>query len=194
MATLFAMEDEIAETFEIRTAAHWKALGHPQRVAILDRLRGHAMTNEELARALQCASGKLYFHTRILLNAGFIRLVRTRQKGPITEKLYRATARKIVANGAVSDIDTPPFHAMMTAAAAEYERAWRGDPGLFQIGLQFSVAMTGSQARDFALKVRTIAEQVVASPSTDGEQMPFAITFLAHSRSAIDEAEEGNPL
>src|SRR5579871_3932829 len=87
-----AMSDtEPEDTFFIRTQAHWKAISHPLRLGIVRLLRQKAMTNEELAHALGVASGKLYFHTKQLLDAGLIRFVGTRQKQAITEKLYRAT-------------------------------------------------------------------------------------------------------
>jgi DNA-binding transcriptional ArsR family regulator len=85
------------DSFELKTAAHWKGLAHPLRVGILERLKNGAMTNEELAKSLGVESGKLYFHTKQLLTAGLIERAGSRQNGPITEKLYRAVAKKYVA-------------------------------------------------------------------------------------------------
>src|SRR5687768_884360 len=79
-------EQPMQEQFILKTTAHWKALSHPLRVAALRLLGDRAMTNEELAQALCVESGKLYFHTKQLLDAGLIELVETRAKGPITEK------------------------------------------------------------------------------------------------------------
>src|SRR5262249_10505586 len=86
--------DELQDTLYIGTRQHLKAMSHPLRIAIVRLLRQKAMTNEELAHALGVASGKLYFHTKQLLDAGLIQLVETRQKRAITEKLYRTIATR----------------------------------------------------------------------------------------------------
>ena len=100
----------MAEDIVLDSPARWKAVSHPLRLEILRVLQDGDRTNEELADALaqwrqqrsveakahrlghdalNVASGKLYFHTKTLLKAGLIELAGTRQKGPLTEKLYR---------------------------------------------------------------------------------------------------------
>lgn len=97
------------DVFYVRTTAHWKALSHPLRVAVLKMLIDKPMTNERLAVALRQESGKLYFHTRQLLEAGMIEIAETRMRGTIAEKVYSAVARTYVATGLPEiSADGPP--------------------------------------------------------------------------------------
>src|SRR5476651_1264141 len=97
----------IPDEKRLDSMAQAKGLSHPLRVGILRRLIEEAHTNEELADQLGVASGKLYFHTRKLLDLGMIALVGTRQKGPLTEKLYRATARRFTLPAPVKGGEVP---------------------------------------------------------------------------------------
>ena len=87
MATWNSME----ETFFLDNPKRMKAVSHPLRLGILRLLLQGNKTNEELAKALNVASGKLYFHTKTLLDVGMIELAETRVKGSIVEKVYKPT-------------------------------------------------------------------------------------------------------
>ena len=115
-------------TVLLDTPARLKAISHPLRLAILRVLGESALTNEELARELNVASGKLYFHTKKLLDVGFIALAETRQKGPLTEKLYRATINGFIAPD--EDRSNAYFSAPLQAALELYRNTWKeiGDP------------------------------------------------------------------
>src|SRR5579884_2077607 len=104
MAPYDTMEPQ--DTLYLTTPLQWKAMSHPLRLAIVRLLRVRAMTNEELAREIAVASGKLYFHTKMLLQAGLILPAGTRQKGAIIEKLYRATAMHFQTEPGEHGIDT----------------------------------------------------------------------------------------
>lgn len=104
--------------FELSERKHYKAVSHPLRLKILELLAEEACTNEELSRRLGVASGKLYFHTKTLLDAGMIVLVETRSKGHLTEKLYRAVAREWVA--ARPDSDRAPLEPLLRSALDLY--------------------------------------------------------------------------
>ena len=110
------------------TPARLKAISHPLRLGILRVLDDQALTNEELAKALKVASGKLYFHTMKLLEVGMIELAGTRQKGPLTEKLYRAAISGFLAPD--EDRSKAYFSAPLQAALDLYRNTWNevGDP------------------------------------------------------------------
>lgn len=143
-------------TFEITTAAHWKAFSHPLRLGILGKLREGERTNEELAKSLGVESGKLYFHTKQLVLAGMIEPAGTRQKGPITEKLYRAAAKNYSSPPPAMDTVQPPFADMVSAALSMYQAAWRQDPGQMDTHLGYSVTISLPEYR-----IREVAEQLL---------------------------------
>lgn len=172
------------EQIELTTTAHWKAVAHPLRVSILGLLTEAAQTNEELARALNVESGKLYFHTRRLLEAGLIEMVETRQKGPITEKLYRAVARAFTTAAPEKGGDAPTFDTMLTAALELYRATWRESGGLAdetELAFHLVLPHRPKRRREFVERLRRLCDdfQKEASPDAPNAR-PLAISVLLH--------------
>jgi DNA-binding transcriptional ArsR family regulator len=175
----------IPDIFELRTPAQWKAFSHPLRLRILERLAGDALTNEELAAALGERSGKLYFHTKRLLDAGLIVLDRTRQKGPITEKLYRAAARRFLAPPPTLDGDAPPLETALVSALDLYRSDWQesgGLPGELQMGFHMTLPLDEKTRREFARRVKALFEGFQASGSDAPDARRVSLGVLIHSR------------
>jgi DNA-binding transcriptional ArsR family regulator len=150
------------ERFEVRTTRQWKALSHPLRVHVLRLLQDQPLTNEELAKRLGVESGKLYYHTKHLLNSGLIELVETRAKGPITEKVYRALAKSYVAVEMPDPAEavSPPFEGWITNAMWVYRQSWKNDPEAVQqqsAGYHFLVHLTPEKAGEFSRQVTKLA-------------------------------------
>ncbi len=84
-------EPQRRDALEIDRPEQLKALGHPLRLKVLQVLGDaeQALTNRELAAALQVDPGHLHFHVRMLHRAGLIELV----PGAGREKPYRPVAR-----------------------------------------------------------------------------------------------------
>ncbi len=165
----------------------WKALGHPLRVRALQLLAGRAMTNEELAVALGVASGKLYFHTRTLREAGLIELVETRQKGGVTEKLYRAAARAFLAPPPVKGGQAPPLEPYLQAALELYRRTWQGTGGLpdaLEYGFHLVLPHQPERVREFVRRVRELFDDFQAGPSDATEAQTVALSVLLHALPA----------
>jgi DNA-binding transcriptional ArsR family regulator len=81
-----------ADVLEIDDASTFEMLADPTRWELLERLYEPA-TVSELAEAMHVPRTRLYHHIRLLEEAGTIRVVRTRQRGAIPEKIYQVTAR-----------------------------------------------------------------------------------------------------
>lgn len=80
------------EVFEIDDAETLEMLVDPLRVEMIERLFDPASVTE-LAEAMKVPRTRLYHHIRLLEEAGMIRVVETRQRGAIPEKVYRAAAK-----------------------------------------------------------------------------------------------------
>lgn len=183
------MEDK----FEVTTARHWKALSHPLRLGILSELRVGERTNEELAKALNVESGKLYFHTKHLLSAGMIELAGTRQKGPITEKLYRAVADRFHAPPPSTDGDRPPFLDMMSAALTLYQSSWLEDPEHLKNlhgGYHLAVALPKERVREIVGQIKQIVDTAIAENTENEGAVPLAMTILLHELPVTKEQTE----
>lgn len=185
------------DAIELTTPAQWKAVSHPLRVGVLGLLAGEARTNEELARALGVASGKLYFHTKRLLDAGLIEPAGTRQKGPLTEKLYRAVARRFVAPPPSKSGDAPPFEPLLASALELYRSTWHENGLVNETELAFHLVLphTGARRDEFVRRLRALFDdfQQAAAPANDPAATPLAIAVLMHSVSARSGGQEDTP-
>lgn len=172
------------EQFVMQTPEQWKAFSHPLRLRILEELAGEPRTNEELAAALGEQSGKLYFHTKKLLDAGLIVLDSTRQKGPITEKLYRAVACRFTAPVPVKGGKTPPLEQYLVAGLDLYQSTWHetgGLPNQIEGGFHLVLPLEPERRAEFTTRVRALFEDFKEASSTAPDAQKIALTVLMHA-------------
>ena len=168
----------------MQSPAQWKAFSHPLRLRILEKLAEQPHTNEELAAALGEQSGKLYFHTKKLLDAGLIALDSTRQKGPITEKLYRAVARRFTAPPPVKGGPLPPLEQYLVAGLDLYRSTWaetNGLDGLTELGFHLVLPVEPERCLEFAARVRALFEDFGAAGLAAPDTEKIALTVVMHS-------------
>ena len=117
------------ETFFLDNPKRMKAVSHPLRLGILRLLLQGNKTNEELAKALNVASGKLYFHTKTLLDVGMIELAETRVKGSIVEKVYKPTFTSFYQPPG-DGVAEPVLYSTVSEGARLYFSTWQeiGEP------------------------------------------------------------------
>ena len=72
----------------VDTPAQLKALGDPLRSTIIDLVLERAMSVTELADRLDRPRGSVAYHVDVLVDAGLLRVVRTRQVRAIEERFY----------------------------------------------------------------------------------------------------------
>lgn len=84
---------ELQESFKIADLESLKAITHPLRLQLLERLK-RPHTVKELAAALDTPPTKLYYHVNLLEEKRFIRVVNTQIVSGIIEKQYQAVARQ----------------------------------------------------------------------------------------------------
>jgi DNA-binding transcriptional ArsR family regulator len=84
---------ELAEKQIITAPAQLRAIADPLRDTILDLLLERAATVGELAAAVGRPKSTVAHHVNVLLDAGMLRVVRTRRVRAIDERYYGRTAR-----------------------------------------------------------------------------------------------------
>ncbi|HEV8460763.1 MAG TPA: helix-turn-helix domain-containing protein [Gaiellaceae bacterium] len=84
---------ELAERLALTRPDQVQALSHSTRTTILGLLHERAATVSELAEALQRPKSTVAHHVRVLVEAGLVRVVRTRRVRAIEERYYGRTAR-----------------------------------------------------------------------------------------------------
>lgn len=85
------MTEGLPEVFEIEDAETFEMLADPSRVEMLERLH-HPASVGELAEDMGVPRTRLYHHVKLLEEAGMIRVVDTRRKGAMEEKVYQVAA------------------------------------------------------------------------------------------------------
>jgi DNA-binding transcriptional ArsR family regulator len=88
----YAIDDVVVAS----TNAQLKAVADDTRMSILNLLLERAATVSQLADALAKPKGTVGYHTKVLEDAGMVRIVRTNKVRAITEKYYGRTGRTIV--------------------------------------------------------------------------------------------------
>src|ERR671930_2688851 len=120
---------ELAERVEVTTPAQLRAIADPLRGTILDLLLERAATVAELAAAVQRPKSTVAHHVKVLVEAGMLRVVRTKRVRAIEERYYGRTARMFYV-GVVSrpGDDKTLVHAnALSVAAAESVPAHEAD-------------------------------------------------------------------
>jgi DNA-binding transcriptional ArsR family regulator len=89
---------ELADTIEVSTAAQVRAYADPLRMTLLDLVLERAATVAELAEAVARPKSTVAHHVNVLVDAGLMRVVRTRRVRAIDERFYGRTGRTIYAS------------------------------------------------------------------------------------------------
>ena len=84
---------ELADRIVLTEPAQVRALSHPLRNVILALLHERAATVSELAVAVDRPKSTIAHHVKMLVEAGLVRVVRTRRVRAIEERFYGRTAR-----------------------------------------------------------------------------------------------------
>lgn len=184
---------EPAEVFEIDEAETFEVLADPTRCELIERLFEPA-TVSELAEAMEVPRTRLYHHIRLLEEVGMIRVVQTRQRGAIPEKIYQVTAKSYRPSDRLL-VEYPPRH----AAAAMVDpllATTRGDiirsaaEGRFQFGARDDayrqgmlgrhlMVMSAARRHEFITELAALIDRYEDEPG--GELV--AATFLVYTSS-----------
>ncbi len=84
---------DLADTIELTSPEQVRAISNPLRTMILGLLHERAATATELATALGRPKSTVAHHVNVLVDAGLVRVVRTRRVRAIDERFFGRTAR-----------------------------------------------------------------------------------------------------
>src|SRR5579859_1183217 len=93
-----------------------RAVFHPLRSTLLELIHERAATVGQLAAAVDRPKSTVAHHINVLLNAGIVKVVRTRKVRAIEERFYGRTAR-IFYVGAIPPEQLPVITNHLAAAA-----------------------------------------------------------------------------
>lgn len=120
---------DLEELIVVTAPAQLRALVDPLRGTVLELLHERAATIRELAEAVGRPKSTVAYHVNLLVDAGLLRVVRTRRVRALEERYYGRVARTIYI-GALSNADDKQVVAAMNGlaeAAAESVPAHEAD-------------------------------------------------------------------
>jgi DNA-binding transcriptional ArsR family regulator len=120
---------DLPDTVSVSTPAQLRAIADPLRTTILDLVLERAATVAELSAAVGRPKSTVAHHVNVLLEAGLLRVVRTRRVRAIDERYYGRTGRTIHV-GVVrrpGETETPVCVNGLSVAAAESVPAHEDD-------------------------------------------------------------------
>lgn len=172
----------------LKDPVQWKAIGHPTRIAILKALEGKEMTNKELADTLGMASGKLHFHTRTLLEAGLIERAGTREKGPLTEKLYRCVGKGFYVEP-IQDGSAPPLQHIIEIGHQMYLANWERSEGrpFSQHGFHLLKTLLPEDEKEVYRRIVDLIKFIDKKSVEDGTLGAKSISVSALAHEMIDK-------
>jgi DNA-binding transcriptional ArsR family regulator len=170
------MPREVERQYDAQLA---KALSHPLRARILERLERQTASPSDLATGLAAPLGNVSYHVRILADAGLIELVRTTRRRGATQHHYRAvTAVTPASPGELSD-QTPPARGERVApeqVTVTRRSAAQGARGDDRSGLaQDSLRETVEEIRD---RVRATGADPVSGAAAHVTRTPLVLDEL----------------
>jgi DNA-binding transcriptional ArsR family regulator len=163
----------------VRDVDALRALSHPARVELLERLREPASA-AEVARQLGQPRQRVNYHLKALDEAGLVEKVGTRRQGNFVESLYRASASAFV---------VAPEVAWSHPRRTEALRRDHSLNALVEVGsrLQHDAAALLDHA---AFDDRKVASATVAAETrfaSEEERAAFLREYLEATRALIDK-------
>ena len=116
MSDVARRDYELDDEVDASEPAQLKALGDALRMRICDLVLERAMSVTELAERVDRPKGTVAYHVDVLVDAGLLKVVRTRRVRAIEERLYGRVARTIV-----FPHDDEPSLPFLAAVVAEYD-------------------------------------------------------------------------
>jgi DNA-binding transcriptional ArsR family regulator len=166
---------ELDEQIVADSPARLKALADPIRHLVLDLVLERAMSVTELAAEVDRSKGTVAHHVDVLVDAGLLKVVRTRKVRAVEERFYGRTARTIMFPK--SDRVMP----FVEDALAEY------DPGAHDAGACDSQTLRHARiprerADEFAARLQDLALEFTREPRSGDVEYGLLIALFPTNR------------
>ncbi|MFI6316736.1 ArsR/SmtB family transcription factor [Nonomuraea sp. NPDC050556] len=165
---------ELVDTIVLTEPAQVRALGDPLRNTILGLLHERAATVTELAAAVKRPKGTVAHHVNVLVEAGLLRVVRTRRVRAIDERFYGRTARMFyVGSGQSAGSDPLPLD------FNDFEVAARESAGAYQAHQLWAfirhARLSEQEAAEFWLRIKDLVQEFDRVPRSGDTTYGFAV-------------------
>jgi DNA-binding transcriptional ArsR family regulator len=179
---------ELAEDLEVSTAAQLHAMAGPLRSTILDLLLERAATVSELASAVGRPKSTVAHHVNVLVDAGMLRVVRSRRVRAIDERYYGRTAR-LFRVGALNRRDTGSAVGVspLSEAAAEAGPAHAAEE--LRATLRHA-RIPEARASEFWAQVLELAQEFAKLPRSGDTVYGFAVGLYPSDHPSLPDSSD----
>jgi len=184
-----APDYELERSVVADSSAQLKALAEPIRSQILDLVLDRAATVTELATALDRPRSSVAYHVDVLVDAGLLKVVRTRRVRAIDERYYGRTGRTIVIGDGPTPDGTVARYDFLDVARAE---ALTAPPDQVLSTLRH-VRIPADQADEFFARVIELAEGFTALPRSGDTVFGFVAAIYPTTHPTLPEPNPSEP-
>ena len=179
---------ELQDRIVVTSPRELRAMADPLRSTLLDLLLERAATITELATAVGRPKSTVAYHVKVLVDAGMLRVVRTRKVRAIEERFYGRTARLFfVGPVPLADLAPLPWTNLLADAAAESEEAHRADTMWANVR---HARIARESARDFWRGVEALVGEFSELPRAGDTVFGFAVGLYPTSYPVLPDAAE----
>jgi len=165
---------ELADRIALTEPAQVRAISHPARNVILGLLHERAATVTELAAALDRPKSTVAHHVKVLVEAGLIRVVRTRRVRAIEERFYGRTARMFFVG-----VERGPSGEEMPRDFNDFEVAAHESAAAFHDGKLWGfirhARISETQASEFWQRMSELVDEFDRLPRSGDAMYGFAV-------------------
>jgi DNA-binding transcriptional ArsR family regulator len=164
---------DLEDLLVVTEPARLRAMADPLRGTLLELLLERAATVTELAKAVGRPKGTVAYHVNLLVEAGLLKIVRTRRVRAIDERYYGRTARTFYV-GALHTAEDRAIVAPMNGlaeAAAESAAAHAADDLRC---LLLHARIPRSEVRAFWAEVQALSRRFAQIPRSGDQVYGFA--------------------
>lgn len=179
----------LPETVVVSQPAQLRAIADPLRSSLLDLVLERAATVAELAAAVGRPKSTVAHHVNVLVEAGMLRVVRTRRVRAIDERYYGRTGRTLQI-GVVrrpGDTQTPVCVNQLSVAAAESVPAHEADTLYSTLR---HVRIPAAAASEFWQRVEGLVREFSQLPRAGEKVYGFVAGLYPSEQPVLPEVSE----
>ncbi|MER7890032.1 helix-turn-helix domain-containing protein [Micromonospora sp. NPDC094482] len=182
---------DLDELLVVTAPEQLRALADPLRDTLLELLLERAATVTEMARAVDRPKSSVAYHVNLLVDAGLLKVVRTRRVRAIEERYYGRVARTLYVGALHRPEDKQVVAAMNGLAQAATEAAAAHAADDLRCTLVHA-RIPREEVRNFWAEVQALARRFAQIPRAGDQVYGFAAGLYPTDAPTLPDAE-GEP-
>jgi DNA-binding transcriptional ArsR family regulator len=177
---------ELEDVRIVSSPQELRAMGHRVRSRVLDLVLDRAATVKELAEAIDRPPSTVAYHVGVLVDAGMLKVVRTRKVRAIEERFYGRTAR-IFYVGAIEPELAAKLPNLLAVAAANSRAAHEAD----QLrAILRRARIPGERASEFWERVLDLVHEIGQIPRSGDTVYAFVAGLYPNDYPALPDGDD----